>query len=762
MNNCCLQPGAINAAKCNKKNQEMGQFLRFFLLGFFSVATLLVLPHAAHSQETTFLHETFENNDNNLPSGWINAMVFGNESWKIGQGAGPFPAGQVGLPDTAAFGQKNAYFRVPSFNIFVSRLITPAINLEFGINPELKFWHAQVPRDGTNAKLGVYISSSPGGPWTLIASYQNPVYEWMERILQLPGGSNTLYVAFEGHSGQGLGGSVCIDEVSITETGTLPRQLSAVNSYQPTTFMVSTGSQNNPVLKTELRVIGNTETLTLQSFRALSLNTSDTDIATNGVKLWFTSTEDFNEPLLLGSAQNFSGGQVNFTGLNHSLPTGYSYLWVTYDISENALPGNFVDVMLPANGMIVNGQNFPDSDQSPAGNRKIYETIFYDNFGQDKGWTLSGEWQREVPQGLGGQLENQSNTSGPAGPSMAFLGTRVLGTDITGLGSYPGNYEPMLPALAYVAVSPEINTKYFTEVRLSFHRWLNVHLFDRASIDMSIDNGATWTTVWENQQVQNTSKWNQISYVLPTANRQESVHFRFTLGETGGTNLQSGWHIDNLMVTGTFVTTDVGISQWLGPANTCNLSSQEEVSVMVTNYGAHPTPGIIPLAFSIDNGQTWLRDTMYATIPVGESLPFSFAPQADFSLSGQQYYVKAKTELASDQDNSNDLFETTVFSVPSFMAPYFEDFHEENNYWASYGQNSSILRGSPAGSHISSAAFGLFAWVTNPFGNYNTNEFSWLESPCFNLSEVENPVIDIPSMEPNTESLDDTEKKDEA
>lgn len=721
----------------------MGQILRFLNGSVSALFLLLILQFSASAQGTSFFYEGFEDNGDNLPTGWVNAMVVGNESWKIGLGAGPFPSGQVGLPDTAAFGQRNAFFRVPSFNPYISRLITPPIDLEFAVNPELSFWHAQVPRDGSNAKLGVYIATSSTGPWTLIASYQNPVNQWVERVLQLPGSTKTLYVAFEGHSGQGLGGSVCVDEINIVETGSLPRELSAVSSYQPTTFLVHTGSKNNEVLKTELRVIGNTGTLTLESFKVSSLNTSDVDIPDLGVKLWYTSSENFTNAQQLGSAKNFSNGQVIFNQLSHDLPTGYSYLWVTLDVANDAQPGNNIDVKLPANGITVNGQQHPSEEQDPTGSRKIYETIFYDDFEQDKGWMLTGEWQREVPQGLGGHQPDQSNTSGPAGPDYAVSGTKIMGTDITGLGAYPGNYEPTLPSLAYVATTPEFSTDFYADVRLSFQRWLNVHLFDFASIDISTDNGNTWTTIWDNQQVQNTSTWTQISYVVPRANRQQSVRFRFTLGETGGTNLQSGWHLDNLVVTGTYVTRDVGISALIAPFNTCNLTNEEPVTVSVTNFGASATPSLIPLAYSIDNGQTWHRDTLKTSIPVGESRNFTFGPTADFSTPGLYESILLKTELQDDQDETNNLLQTSIFSLPVFTPAYSEDFQEGDHFWAPYGENSSLILGSPVGSIIDSAASGSFSWVTNPFGVYNADELSWVESPCFDFSGIPNPVLDF-------------------
>ncbi len=721
----------------------MGRILRSLQGGILFLALLVSVPIISSSQGTAFFYEGFENNGNNIPPGWVNAMVIGNETWRIDKGAGPFPMGQIGLPDTAAFGQRNAYFRVPSFNRFVSRLITPAINLEFAVNPELTFWHAQVPRDGSNARLGVYIATSITGPWTLIASYQSPVNRWTQRVLQLPGGTKRLFLAFEGHSGEGLGGSVCVDEVRIVETGLLPRELASVASIQPTTFLVHTNSQNNLMLRTEFRVTGNTGTLNLESFRVASLNSDDADVPPEGVKLWFTTTENFINPHLLGSGKSLSGGRAIFSNLAHSLPTGYSYLWVTFDVARIATPGNHIDASLPAGSISVNGILHPETDLSPAGTRTIFETIFFDDFEQNHGWVLAGEWQREVPRGLGGITAGQSNTSGSSDPSNAVSGSRVLGTDLSGLGTFPGNYEPNLPPLAYVAISPEINAKYYNSIRLSFQRWLNVHLFDKASIDISTDNGITWTTFWTNQQVQNTSAWSQVSYLLPQADRMSSVRFRFTIGETGGTNLQSGWNIDNLVVTGNFVATDVGISQLVTPRNTCSLTNQEVVSVVVTNFGASQSPAVIPLAYSINNGLSWQRDTLRESIPVGESRTFAFGPRANFSAPGIYNAVLIRTELPADQDASNDQLKTSVFSVPVVNAPYSENFQSGHASWASYGQNSSFMLAAPNGATINQAASGSFAWVTNPFGYYNTGELSWVESPCFDLSGMANPVLDF-------------------
>ena len=706
---------------------------------------ILMLLHFAtagdlFSQDTIF-HEGFENSGNNMPSGWINEMIVNDGIWKVGEGAGPFPGGQVGLPDTAAVGEKNVYFRVPHSNPYITRLITPPIDLEFAIYPELTFWHAQVPREGQISTLVVYMAESINGPWTAIGNYQNPVMEWTQRIIQLPGGTPTLYLAFEGHSGGGLCGSVCFDEVTVVDVGEMEREISAIETYQPTTNFVPSGTQNNQVLQTRFRVIGNTGAVNVEEFTVNSLNTDDNDLAPQGVKLWFTQDENFNTDNLLASGKDFQNGQVVFDNLIKSLPTGYSYFWITFDIAEDAQDGNFVEAYIPAGGIVVNGEAFPEEDHNPPGKREIYETIFYDNFEEDKGWILTGEWERDIPEGLGGQ--GQPNCEGPAGPTWPYVGTKVLGTDITGLGEYPGNYEPHLEEHAYQAIMPMANCFYYNNVTLVFHQWLNIYMFHRATIDISVDGGDTWEQVWYNSGIQNATSWSQVSRHIPQAERQEEVLIRFTIGDTGGQNLQSGWHIDNLVLTGNFVTKDVGVAEWIYPESSCGMSDQEEVTVVVRNYGAEPSPDVIPVAFSLDGGATWKRDTLYGSIPVGGHVEFTFTPTADFSVPGRYDQVLAKTELPEDQDTSNDQHHTKIFSIPTYIPYYSEDYQENDGYWTAYGENNSWQRAAPYNTVINGAFAGDYAWVTSAYGYYNPDEYSWVESPCFDFSDIQNPVLEF-------------------
>src|SRR5207248_11385529 len=74
---------------------------------------------------------------------------------------------------------------------------------------------------------------------------------------------------------------------------------------------------------------------------------------------------------------------------------------------------------------------------------------FADDFELDRGWTRTGEWERDRPRGL------RFATAASMDPNAAVSRSRVLGIDLTGLGLDPGNYEANVAS--ETAVSPAID-----------------------------------------------------------------------------------------------------------------------------------------------------------------------------------------------------------------------------------------------------------------------------------------------------------------
>ncbi len=104
------------------------------------------------------------------------------------------------------------------------------------------------------------------------------------------------------------------------------------------------------------------------------------------------------------------------------------------------------------------------------------------------------------------------------------------------------------------------------------------------------------------------------------------------------------------------------------------------------------------------------------------------------------YNVKLK---ATTESGCVDSVKYPVEIIPLINAnfPYFENFEAGRAGWTMGGTNSSWELESPSGSVINSAYSGSSAWVTNADGVYNSLEQSYINSPAFDLTKLERPML---------------------
>ncbi len=193
--------------------------------------------------------------------------------------------------------------------------------------------------------------------------------------------------------------------------------------------------------------------------------------------------------------------------------------------------------------------------------------LFTDDFETDQGWTLNGEFERGTPGGLGGNYGNPD-------PTSAFSGSYVLGVDLTGSGTYSGDYEVNLLDEMYTAVSPSFSCVGYDYIELNFQRWLNVEqdTYDNAYIEVSNNGGLNWNIVWENDATTITDNaWNLNTIDISTyAANQSDVRIRFHIGETDGSWQYSGWNVDDIEVTGQTYIWKEDFSSYANGTNTGN------------------------------------------------------------------------------------------------------------------------------------------------------------------------------------------------
>lgn len=690
------------------------------------------------SAQTTLFFEGFETGTK--PAGWSEVYVSGTEPWRYRNGGHSpndnnwlIPADEEDItrnPPSAHNGTYNAIFFKQSTNNEKTMLVTKVIDLSQAIQPELSFWLCQVPwtfSGSTNWDiLRVYYKNSFSGDWTLLQEFLDPLEEWTQYKINLPNPTSTYYIAFEGQTRWGYG--TCIDDVSIEETGSQERYVSELTVSQADYTFIPSGSYNEPILRLGLKVFGNTGTATLKTLVVKSLNTNDSDIATDGVKLYQTSTTLFDTENPVGIGGNFSNGYVTFNDLNLNLPNGQSYLWLTYDVKSTATHGNTMDAMLEAGSIQVSDSLYPKTNESPTGSRVIYETIYKQTFDEEHGWTLSGEFEVGPPQGKGGEY------LGFPDPTTAYSGTKVLGTDLSGLGATAGDYENnVTEATAYKAISPAINALFYKDLKVSYRRYLNIEVWDKATVDVSKNNGTTWTNLWYNNNYFTDNLWTKTSHdVTSSLSRSNQLKFMFKLGPTDGASTYSGWNVDDFVVTGDYITKDVGVVEWVYPQSGCGNSAIDSVIVKVANLGAEASPSSFPVQYSFDNGATWVTNFVNQSIPAGDTIEFTFTTKVNLSTPGIRY-VKARTKLTGDEDASNDAISSQIYLVPTYKLPFTEQFENNNGYWRTFG-TSLWQWGISSKPSINS---GTKAWVTNLTENYGdalTGETDTLFSDDFSTS----------------------------
>jgi hypothetical protein len=236
-----------------------------------------------------------------------------------------------------------------------------------------------------------------------------------------------------------------------------------------------------------------------------------------------------------------------------------------------------------------------------------------------------------------------------------------------------------------------------------------------------------------------------LAAAVPAQTVTSSFQVRF--GEAGYTsansvvpngNLDDGFTFDDITITN--AQNDVGIQAILSPnlTNFCFFGTTETVQVRVKNYSS-VTLNNIAVSYRV-NGVT--VNEVIPTLTAGQVFVHTFAQTANLAAF-QQYTLDAWVNHPADNYVNNDSLMNTIFHTTPVITsyPYLEGFESNNGYWYTGGIVSSWQWGAPAKTIINKAANGNNAWVTSLTGTHNSSEFSYLYSPCFDLSGLAQPVL---------------------
>jgi hypothetical protein len=233
-----------------------------------------------------------------------------------------------------------------------------------------------------------------------------------------------------------------------------------------------------------------------------------------------------------------------------------------------------------------------------------------------------------------------------------------------------------------------------------------------------------------------------LSKLLVASGQNFSSSFGIRWGQWGQwqtTDKQNaaGYTIDNLRLYQ--VQNDLQLVRIEAPGtNSCGLAADGKITVSIRNNSSNGITGV-PVRYRI-NGGTFVSETI-PSIQANTTIQYSFTTTADLSAFGA-YTVQAWVDLNSDTFRENDTVQLTVYNQPVVNTfPYLQNFEAGNGNFYTGGTNSSWAYGTPNSRKINGAASGAKAWKTNLAGTYNAREFSYLYSPCFDLTGMAVPTL---------------------
>jgi hypothetical protein len=257
----------------------------------------------------------------------------------------------------------------------------------------------------------------------------------------------------------------------------------------------------------------------------------------------------------------------------------------------------------------------------------------------------------------------------------------------------------------------------------------------------------TLTTLAGQQQESNSDPWSE---VLVDLSEYEGELIRLRFAATRGADYQGDIAIDDLVITDETLV-DVAVTGITSPVTGCGLGSAEQVIVTVENTGFQTLVAGTEIALQLElDGSPVTSETLTlaADLEAGQFVAYEFAQALDISEVGV-YEVSVTTSLDEDEVPANDIRVLKVINRANISVfPYTESFENGSNWNAGTDDEGGPMTwalGTPNKTIINGASDGENAWVTGGLGPdfYSDDESSYVESPCFDFSNLLDPVLTL-------------------
>ncbi len=275
---------------------------------------------------------------------------------------------------------------------------------------------------------------------------------------------------------------------------------------------------------------------------------------------------------------------------------------------------------------------------------------------------------------------------------------------------------------------------------------------DYAWVEISTDGGVSWTKLgvagdgtnwyndaegWMGVTQEGPNGWLPVTMQLAGMAGKAEVRLRFQM-KSQDTREFEGIGIDDLAIFEP-PAYDAKILSVSSPNSYCNMGV-EMVEVAIQNLGS-ANIYTCPVEYRTNGGSWTSAGTYNGNIFPGTADFFSF--NVDFSQKGS-YVLEVRTQLPSDSDASNDSASRNFnhyTAISTFPATESFETGAENWIIGYTSTNYSWELGTPSATSIGSASDGSNAWMTNLQGKYNVAEASYVQSPCYDFTNLTSPEI---------------------
>lgn len=287
------------------------------------------------------------------------------------------------------------------------------------------------------------------------------------------------------------------------------------------------------------------------------------------------------------------------------------------------------------------------------------------------------------------------------------------------------------------------------DVRLDFqfkHHGQLSHAANKVWVRGSdLDNWIEAYDLYQNQAVPGVFRQSasiELRKLLLTNGQNYSSSTQVRWGQWGQTlvsdnEAEAGYTFDDIHLY--HVTNDIQMVKIDTPAvSSCGLNAAVPVSVVVKNTSSMAAVNI-PILLQVDGGA--VINEFIPSIAADATITYTFTATANLASYGT-HTLKVWVDFASDTYRLNDTAMVELINSPLITSfPYLENFETNNGYWYTNGVRSSWEYGTPSAVRINRAASGSKVWKTSLAGNYNDGEFSYLYSPCFDISGMSAPTL---------------------